>query len=72
MMYVIIYEKNNPFTIVSVYERIRGSGGVEFKAFMNLNPTLITDSIERIKMNRYNVSILFISFVFGVVKNFFS
>lgn len=52
MMYVIIYEKNNPFTIVSVYERIRGSGGVEFKAFMNLNPSLITDSIERIKINR--------------------
>lgn len=72
MMYVIMYEKNNPFIIVSVYDRISGSGGVELSALINLNPNLIADNIERMKINRYNVSILFISYVFGVIKNFFS
>jgi hypothetical protein len=72
MMYVIMYEKNNPFIIVSVYERIRGSGGVVFKALMNLTTNLIADSRERIKINRYRVSILFINFVFCMIKNFFS
>jgi hypothetical protein len=72
MMYVIMYEKNNPFIIVSVYDRISGSGGVELSALINLKPNLIADNIERIKINRYNVSTLFISYVFGVIKNFFS
>lgn len=72
MMYVIMYEKNNPFIIVSVYDRISGSGGVELSALINLNPNLIADNIERMKINRYNVSILFISYVFGVIKYFFS
>lgn len=72
MMYVIMYEKNNPFIIVSVYDKISGSGGVELSALINLKPNLITDNIERININRYNVSILFISYVFGVIKNFFS
>jgi hypothetical protein len=72
MMYVIMYEKNNPFIIVSVYDKISGSGGVELSALINLKPNLIADNIERIKINRYNVSKLFISYVFGVIKNFFS
>ena len=72
MLYVIMYEKNNPFIIVSVYDRISGSGGVELSALINLKPNLIADNIERIKINRYNVSTLFISYVFGVIKNFFS
>ena len=72
MMYVIMYEKNNPFIIVSVYDRISGSGGVELSALINLKPNLIADNIARIKINRYNVSTLFISYVFGVIKNFFS
>lgn len=72
MMYVIMYEKNNPFIIVSVYDKISGSGGVELSALINLKPNLIADNIERIKINRYNVSTLFISYVFGVIKNFFS
>lgn len=72
MMYVIMYEKNNPFIIVSVYDKISGSGGVELSALINLKPNLIANNIERIKINRYNVSTLFISYVFGVIKNFFS